>query len=458
MSDNQNAAERTEDPTEIGGKIPSQLVHDAQIDIVKSSTADKDQGVREEIVESYQNLVLASQNSEDIEKEVDETFNIAKALESLAQVVEKQYGNNFNRQFHTVATIGLESLSERLGLDTREDRIALEERIDDDVEYIKLFARSAFRTVKRIWEILIESLKRLYKFAKELLRQVFAESARLKRNAASLITKAKAVRGTIQQEVLVIPNIGKYVSRSTGVSGDLLADVTELRYISDGVYREMVRWSSRIGEDIADYLNKTNLTDEELPPVIPMVKIPYGNNREVLIPENEGFSQVKDTKLYATGELLGGVIIYTRIPENNLYMTDLERVTNVYANIGTYYIDRTTSQAGNDTVPTLDRGQCARICEVIFDTLTNIDNYKSTASINARIEDDIVSGIERLNRELPNVIEGEHKRSIEFIKRCAVASPRIVEEPARGFSLYYLNMARALLSYVNQSLNTYHET
>lgn len=435
----------------LDNKDVSELVQSAQ------SEAQEAEGEinKRELLTSFADFEKTGEESDTAQDKVEQLFDALEALGNLSQTFDRYYPANQTQAFKRTTILALESIGAQAELYLTEDIPALESEVEDDLLFGKVVGKMIWKMAKRIWRALIELLKRIYLGVKEFIRKVIAESAILRRRTKNLLEEARATRGVKTEMFLDLPTVAKAINKSN-YSASLVSETLSLKYISDGVYIEMSNWSSYLGEQIADYLNTTNLTDTEVPPAIPAVKIPYGDVVTVHDPREYGLDDVRFTALVRTEELLGRAYILTRLPNDNSYLNSLETVSEVYAGIGSFFYQEDSNQISIESqLPVLSLTDCVRLCENIDDTLEYIDNYKRNAGKNENINRRILQGVERIDRELPNLTEGEHKNGVEFIRRCAIASPRIVEEPALHFSNYYLKLSRALLDYVEQSLKTY---
>jgi len=446
-------------PSQDDGDLASnQEVTEVLKEVKTQIKTDDDEAVdKAEVISGYKQLDAASEGVEKSMAEVDKIFNSLESLSDLV-VAHESYGHEFvNPHYRRASMTALESIIfTTVQPEVVTEWIALEAESDAAVA-AKLFGRMVWKTVRGTLRTLIELLKQLFAKLREMVRQMIAVSSIQKRRAKALQGRLRAMRATADVPDPVIEN--EAIAMALYKETDLVsvnADVSQLRYIAEGIYGEIAEWARNLGNQIADYLNNANLIEKQIPPPVLQPRIPNGDSFDVPDPGVFGLTVSKSIKVVRSNELLGKTYILTKLPRNEDYSQDILKLAETYSEVGTELyqgsIDVSDVKASLRVLSLIEINQ---ILENVGQTLMLVDNYDRAGYVISDIEKRIIKGTKKVEEELDQLNEGTHKDFVIFAQRCAMAAPRIVEQPALSFSRYYLNLTRNLLDYVEASLDRY---
>lgn len=407
---------------------------------------------KNEISTALKELDESDNESEKTIQAVDNAFRVSEALEDFYQELKEKTDPVTDKDKRLI-TMALESFGDLIG-DSNETKIALEELDPISDDFLGSVITFAWDKVKKIWKIVIDMIKHMVIKLYDLITKIFALSRLIYGRARKLQLKAANTRTKPALEFVDSTDLIEDLHILGKPPANIVEDTTYLFYMAEGIYTEVSRWTSEMGETIANWLNTVNPTQATHAPLMPQVKIPYGETKEIVSPKEDVGGKIPFTRMLSTMPLLGGRVMMTRILDTTMKLS-IEEAASIYPWLGSFIHHEYTDFTNNKSFKTLTAVDCNEIAKRVMDTAGYINGFEKQSRINNQIRKSILEGAKRIEEQLNELKETENRKTIEFAKNVALSAPRIVESPASQFAIYYLHMAGKLLDYVEASLDNH---
>lgn len=434
-----------------GDTTPAEVVQQLQPDATQKQEQLE---TSKEINDALNELDQADKDSVETTNAVQKTFDAAAALESMHNAIASFSGKPSKADIDMV-NLAMEDFCVMFDL-KKQYQVAMEEIDPITDDFLGSLASFVWDKVVKLWKIIIEMITHmLTKFA-DLITKIFAMSRIIYSRTKRLMAKASRLKGNATSEFIDGSDILPAIHIDGKAPTNIVSDVSYLFYMSEGVFQEVNRWTADVGQTIGQWLETVNVTRVANPPVIPGVKIPYGETKEIYAPKDAIGGKIPYTRVIGSPILLGGRRMITRIMDTSRALS-FEEASDVYPWIGSFIHHEQNDQTlvSNTSLNVMPLRDVTTVLKYIADTTSNILAFEKQARSNKQIRNNILAGAKRVEEEISQLKSSENREAIEFAKNAALAAPRIVEQPASQFSIYFLHTAAKLLDYAEASMDSY---
>lgn len=429
---------------------PEEVSKEIQPDVAQ---VKEDLDKKKEIEGALTELNDSDKETEKTIHAVDNAFRVSEALEDFYQDLLERPTDISDGEKRLIS-MAVEAFVEAIGIPPEEVQVALEDMDPVSDDFLGSVILFVWDKVVKVWKIVVEMIKHMVVKLYDLITKVFALSRLIYKRAIKLHARARNVRSVAAFEFVQDPTLIEHLHVKGVPSTDIVSDTTYMFYMAEGIYGEVSRWTTEMGEVISAWLNSVNLTQAEVAPTMPSVKIPYGETKEVTAPKEDVGGKIPYTRLIVSQPLPGGRSVYTRLLDTNTPLP-MEQAANVYPWLGSFIIHDEDKFTTNHRLKVLTSSQCKDVTKYVADTTSIISDFEKQSRTNNQIRKSILEGAKRIEQELAELKDTNNRKTIEFAKNVALSIPRIIENPATQFAMYYLHMAGKLLDYVEASLDAH---
>lgn len=388
--------------------------------------------------------------------EVEEATDVAEALESIADAVGVAAQNGGLNQ-HAARAIGIavQHMYDRVGITSRA-MPALESFGSNSqrLSSTQLAMEDIREQAGRIWQAIIDAIKKAYKWAEDLFLKVFGSAEKLAKRAEALQNKAEGITGTAKNKDFENGNLVKRLCiNGTVTTAGTVAAVAKIETTAKTSFELAKSFSEKTGADIVEGMQdeakvKTFATEFKLEPL-------HGSLAKVSTPESEGFQVPQDNlSLFRSDELPGGMALVARSPEGELKGEAAITAMRFYGSKVEAFKGSKTKAPTATKVPTLATADMLKICKSVKDLADELKAFRNQQSKIKEIKKKFEEAVKKAEKS-SNSDEADVKAGYKAVAKVAGQYPRLADQPAASFSVYALNAAKAALDYVDASTKQY---
>lgn len=388
------------------------------------------------------------------QEQTDEAVETAEALESAVLALESAVQNGgLNADGAHILDLHVKSLYNRIGL-KRQSVPALESfgGTSSRQKSTQIALEDIKESIKKIWEKIVAAIKSAIQWVKDRFNKVFGAAEKLQKRAKALAEKAGATSGTPKEKTLESERLVKALHISGVVPASLGTNAQELNKLANGIFGGVTTWNGKAGDDIVDLLDAPEKVDSFVLPGFPTGEL---NSKKAGADFGDAGTGMQFT---VSDELPGGQAIIGRIPQDGPHKgaAAVELLTRAGYNIGAH---NPKAKAPSKTqVTTLQPSEAEKIANAVESLAEELQSYRRNMEKLSATKEKIVKAAEKAGKAADNSSdEGEkaERTNNKLLSKLGMAVPKLIDQPAVGFSTYALNTGKAMLDYVELSLKQY---
>lgn len=389
------------------------------------------------------------------EEQTDEAVEVAEALESLAFTLESAIKDKggIDPTAAAIADQYTQSLYGRVGM-SRSSMPALESFGGTSTRQrsTELALEDIGEAAKKIWDKIVESIKKAIAWVKERFVKIFGAAEKLQKRAKALQEKASSTTGTAQEKNFESERTVKALHIG-GAVGNVTAGANTLAQLGNNIFGGVTAWNGKTGEDIIDLLdNPANANSFQY------TKLP-SNLTSVLTKSGDTHGEAGEGMQFKTSEeLLGGQALVARIPADGELTGEaaIDKLSRTSVQIGAF--NTKAKSPSKTTVATLSTADCESVAKSVETLAEEIASYKRILDKLSSTKEKIIAAAAKAQKAADNSSDEDDKAersSNKLLAKLGMAVPKLIDQPATSFSAYGLNTGKALLDYVELSLKQY---
>lgn len=377
--------------------------------------------------------------------EVEEAEGAAEALEAIAVSLESIAGNGgLDKNGAIMMQHAVQAQYDRVGLRAR-PAAALESfgGTSSRVGATTISLEDIRDQIKKIWDAIIANIKKAIEWVKERFLKIFGAAEKLEKRADALQKLAADTTGSAKEKSFDNERLVKALHVGNNVNAGEAAQ--HLASTAEVVFKNAASWNAEAADVMADMLeeDKPNLDFSFKAYDLPNLT-DAGN---AFGDAGEGMKYVR------SAELPGGQAVIGRV--NSAPLTGVEgidKMSRISFSIGKY--DPKGKEPSKATVNTLSIPDCEKVAKLVGEVAVELKGFRRKQEEISKAKARILKAAEQAGKNAEKA-EGDEKKKYTALQKLGAAVPRVIDQPAVGFSAYALNSGKALLDYVELSLKQY---
>lgn len=306
-------------------------------------------------------------------------------------------------------------------------------------------------SIKKIWERIVKAIKDAIAWVKERFVKVFGAANKLEARAKALVEKAGATTGTPKEKTFESDRLVKALEISGSVPASIGTQAQELNKLANGIFGGVTTWNGEVGDAIVELLGEPSKLDS--------FSLPARTDGTLAL--TKGGADHGDAGngmvFMISHELPGGQAIIARFPSDGGLKgaAAVDAVSRSGYNIGKF--NPKAKEPTKNTLTTLAPSEAEKVAGAVESLAQEVQSYKRNLEKLSATKDKIVKAAEKAGKDADNASDEDKgaRTNGKALAKLGMSVPKLIDQPATGFSAYALNTGKALLDYVELSLKQY---